>query len=186
MSYSVTLLPLYDTAGLDARLCAEPWGLLSILPKCNVVRCKRWTPLPYWLQCYFSRGGVMTIRYTDRWCPRCRAGPGRCSCPWWWNIVSPKQVKDSVWLCNPCKAILRSYDRVVVRCRNQRCQTHLDQSESGEFEWYRWTVGVHLRRLFVPSQQRRCWWLHTCTSKSQSWLALFEAVVQLALSWTMS
>ena len=20
---------------------------------------------------------------SDPWCPRCNAGPGRCSCPWW-------------------------------------------------------------------------------------------------------
>ena len=37
---------------------------------------------------YPGRWRRMNIRRLD-WCPRCNAGPGRCSCPWWWspNVV---------------------------------------------------------------------------------------------------
>lgn len=32
-------------------------------------------------RCFKYLSQHMTVM--GKWCPRCRAGPGRCSCPWW-------------------------------------------------------------------------------------------------------
>ena len=69
------------------RLLLNMWSLglrqFMWLPGGRRMRCE---------YCGYFPEHCICSRSTESWCPRCRAGPGRCSCPHW-NIVSPKQVK---------------------------------------------------------------------------------------------
>ena len=84
MTYSVTLLPLYDTARSDARLCAEPRGLLSQLQNVHDLYREQRTPLPNWLQYNLSRGGVMIDCFKIHWWFR-KNEPHRAICPHCWR-----------------------------------------------------------------------------------------------------